>query len=386
MGILNTLRHELIDIIEWLDDRGHTLVWRYPRYQNEIKHGASLIVRPGQSAVLVDRGKIADVFEPGTYALNTPNIPILSTLRGWAYGFESPFKCEVYFVSTRTLTDLKWGTPNAIMLRDPEFGPIRLRAFGVYTLRALDARTLLRELVGTDGIFEADEVTELLRAIIASSFAELIGQAHATALDLAAQYGSLGDSLRKRVCERIDDEYGLEIPQLHIVNIGLPKEVEEALDTRSRMNVLGDMQRYQQYQSAQSIPLAATNPNGATAAVAGLAVGVAMAASMGNGTSLAATARKEAAPGPAVRSQITPVAAEPASSAPSAAVWHVAVDGAPQGPFDIEHVQRGIVSGQYSAQTLVWTPGMVHWTAAATVMQLASCFAPPPLPSAPLAT
>ncbi|HEY2734393.1 MAG TPA: SPFH domain-containing protein, partial [Polyangiales bacterium] len=238
MGIFNTLRNELVDIIEWVDDGRHTLVWRFPRYQNEIKNGAQLIVRPGQQAVFVDQGKIADTFEPGRYELKTENLPLLSTLRGWKFGFESPFKAEVYFVSTRTLTDLKWGTPNPIMLRDSEFGPIRLRAFGNYTLRAIDPKALLRELVGTDGIFDANEVAELLRSIIASAFTDLLGESHISALDLAAKYTELSDTLRTKVCERIDDEYGLQVPALQIVNIALPEAVEKAIDTRSQMGVI----------------------------------------------------------------------------------------------------------------------------------------------------
>jgi membrane protease subunit (stomatin/prohibitin family) len=233
MGIFNTLRNELIDIIEWIDDGKHTLVWRFPRYENEIKNGARLIVRPGQSAVFVREGQIADVFGPGSYELTTKNLPLLSTLAGWKYGFDSPFKAEVYFVSTRTLTDLKWGTPNPVMLRDADFGPIRLRAFGNFTLRAIDSKALLRELVGTDGIFAVEAVAELLRAIIASSFADVIGEAQLAALDLASKYNELSELLKKRVCERIDDEYGLEVPALQIINIALPESVEKALDKRS---------------------------------------------------------------------------------------------------------------------------------------------------------
>ncbi|MFN8708514.1 MAG: SPFH domain-containing protein, partial [Planctomyces sp.] len=166
MGLFDKLRNELIDIIEWLDDSRHTLVWRFPRYQNEIKNGAQLIVRPGQVAVFVHRGQIADICEPGNYELKTDNLPIISTIAGWKYGFNSPFRAEVYFVSTRQITDLKWGTPNPIMLRDPEFGPIRIRAFGTYGVKAANPKILLQELVGTDSEFDADEVTELLRSII----------------------------------------------------------------------------------------------------------------------------------------------------------------------------------------------------------------------------
>ena len=147
MGFLDKLRGELIDVVEWVDDSRHTLVWRFPRYHNQIKYGAQLIVRPGQGAIFVREGRIADVFGPGQYRLETKNLPILSTLEGWKYGFDSPFKAEIYFVSTRQIPDLKWGTPNPVMMRDADFGPIRLRAFGTYTLKATDPRALLQELV-----------------------------------------------------------------------------------------------------------------------------------------------------------------------------------------------------------------------------------------------
>ena len=257
MGLLERLRKELIDIIEWLDHTRDTLVWRFPRYRNEIKNGAQLIVRPGQMAIFVHRGEIADVFEPGNYKLTADNLPILSTLQGWKYGFESPFKSEVYFVNTRQITELKWGTPNPIMLRDPEFGPIRLRAFGVYALKASDPRALLKELVGTDDSFEADEMLELMRGIINNAFADVLGSSQLAALDLAANYGELSENLRQAVIERVDDEYGLDIPQLNIVNISLPEEVEKALDTRSSMGVIGDMNRFQQYQMGQAMTAAA---------------------------------------------------------------------------------------------------------------------------------
>ena len=172
MGFLDKLRGELVDIIEWMDDTRHTLVWRFPRYHNQIKNGAQLIVRPGQVAVFVHRGELGDVFEPGNYVLKADNLPILSTLMGWKHGFDSPFKSEVYFVSTRQITDLKWGTPNPIMLRDADFGMVRLRAFGNYTLKAIDAKILLKELVGTDGAFEADEIQVLLRSMINTAIAD----------------------------------------------------------------------------------------------------------------------------------------------------------------------------------------------------------------------
>lgn len=373
MGLFDKLRGEFVDIIEWIDDTRHTLVWRFPRYQNEIKNGAQLIVRPGQVAVFVHRGQLADAFEPGNYSLTTDNLPILSTIMGWKYGFNSPFRSEVYFVSTRQITDLKWGTPNPIMFRDADFGPIRLRAFGTYSLRAIDPKALLKELVGTDGVVEADEVSELIRSLIQTAFAEYLGQAKIAALDISSNYQQLSDGLRKLVCERIDDEYGLEIPQLSILNVSLPEEVEKALDTRSSMGVLGDMGRYQQYQFATSLPLAAANPGGGPAAAGmGLGMGMAMAGQMAN----------------AMQQAHVPPTAMPVGSVPPpppVAQWHVAVNGKTMGPFSSPQLAQGAATGEINPATLVWTNGQNGWLPAGQLPALAGLFAsvPPPPPPAP---
>ena len=376
MGFLDKLRGELVDIIEWLDHTRDTLVWRFPRYHNQIKNGAQLIVRPGQVAIFVHRGELADVFEPGHYELATDNLPILSTLQGWKHGFDSPFKSEVYFVSTRQVTDLKWGTPNPIMLRDPEFGPIRLRAFGTYTLKATDPRALLRELVGTDAVFEADEIHELLRSIINSSLADLLGESKIAALDLASSYDELSDKLRAEAVSRVDDEYGLDLPQLYIVNISLPPEVEKALDTRTSMSVIGNMNQFQQYQMGQAMTAAAENPAGGGAADGmGLGMGFAMASRMMPGAMMpgGAASGAPAAPGVAVPPPV-----------PGAPVYHVAIDGQSQGPFTSRQMAQAIAAGRINADTLVWSAGMASWTSAGQTPQLAGQFAPaPPPPPAP---
>lgn len=369
MGLFDRLRHELIDIIEWIDDSNHTLVWRFPRYRNEIKNGAQLIVRPGQMAVLVSGGEIADVYPPGHYELSTQNMPILSTLKGWKYGFESPFKAEVYFVSTRQITDLKWGTPNPVMLRDPEFGPIRVRAFGMYALQATDPKALLREIVGTDDDFQSEEITDLLRSMITSSFSQAVAELQIPALELASRYHELGATIRKHVVEQIDDEYGLDCPQLVVVNISLPEAVEKALDTRTSMGVIGDMNRYQQYQMGNAMTKAAENSAGGGAAEGmGLGMGLAMANRMMPGMS------GGAAPGAA------------AAPPPPPAAWHVAEGGQTKGPFSLEQLAAGASSGQLSQDTLVWTAGMQSWAAAGTVPALSNLFAsqapPPPPPPA----
>src|ERR1700722_16734481 len=192
MGLFDKIRHELIDIIDWTDDTSDTLVWRFPRYENEIKYGAKLIVRESQSAAFINEGKLADVFQPGTYTLQTQNLPILSTLKGWKYGFESPFKAEVYFVSTRTMTDRKWGTKNPILLRDAEFGMVRLRAFGTYALRVSDPAAFLRQVAGTQATFTVEQIEDQLRDLVVARFADALGSAKVAAIDLAGNYDRVG--------------------------------------------------------------------------------------------------------------------------------------------------------------------------------------------------
>ncbi len=374
MGLFDKLRGELVDIIEWIDDSNHTLVWRFPRYNNEIKNGAQLIVRPGQVAVLVHNGEIADLYKPGHYELTTQNMPIMTTLEGWKYGFESPFKAEVYFVSTRQITDLKWGTPNPVMLRDPEFGPIRIRAFGTYAIKAVEPKALLREIVGTDGNFQSDEITALLRAMITSVFSDVLGKLQIAALDLASRYQEIAAAVRAAVVEQIDDEYGLDCTQLILVNVSLPEAVEKALDTRTSMGVIGDMDRFQQFQIGQAMTAAASNPGGGGAAEGmGLGMGLAMANRMMPGL-----AGGNAVGGGSLGGAVPPPA--PGS------VWHIAVGGETRGPFTMQQMAAGAASGEVKSDTMIWTAGMPSWLAAASVPQIAQLLAastPPPPPSSP---
>jgi len=356
MGLFEKLRAELIDIVEWVDDSHAALVWRFPRYHNQIKHGAQLIVRPGQTAVFVHQGKIADVFTPGRHTLETKNLPLLSTLAGWKFGFDSPFKAEVYFVSTRQVTDLKWGTPNPVLIRDPDFGPIRVRAFGTFTLRAIDPKALLQELVGTDSIFEVDEVGVLLRSIIGQAFADLVATADLSVVDLAANQNDLAEKLRKMVVERVDDEYGLDVPALFIVNVSVPEEVEKALDARSSMREIDDLAAYQQYQIGAATKVAAANPAG------GIAAG-----GIGVGMGLAMAGRMAAAPQ-------TPAVPQAPPPPPPPPAWHVVQGGQATGPFTIEDLTRAAASGTLRGDTLVWTVGMASWVPVSQVPQLAEIF------------
>ncbi len=374
MALLDMLRAELVDIVEWIDDSEHTLVWRFPRYRNQIKYGANLIVRPGQSAVFVHQGRIADVFGPGHYSLETKNLPLLSTVMGWMHGFDSPFKAEVYFVSTRQLTGLKWGTPNPVPLRDPDFGSVRVRAFGTYTLKAIDPGRLLSELVGTDGVYEADEISSFLRSIISMAFADVVANSGISVLDLAQNYSALSEKLREDVVARIDDEYGLEIPQLYIVNVSVPAEVERALDARASMAMLGDMASFQAYQLGQAMPEAAANPAGGLAgAGVGLGMGLAMTNSMGGIGGMGQSSTPSPAPPPAAAPPPIPVTV----------LWHFAENDASVGPFTGPQLAQAISAGRVLPTTLVWTSGMAEWMAAGEHDSLAGVFAtlPPPIPA-----
>src|SRR5215467_6906419 len=232
MALWDKLLGELVDIVEWLDDTNDTLAYRFERYQNEIKYGAKLVVREGQMAVFVNEGQLADVFKPGTYTLTTENLPVLSTLKGWKYGFHSPFKAEVYFISTRRWTDQKWGTQNPIMLRDPEFGPVRVRAFGTYAVQVTDPATFLRQLVATDPSFETYEITGQLRNTIVARFTDALGRAKLPVLELAGNYERIARVAMEAIGPDLA-QMGLTLPAFYIENISLPPEVEEAIDKRT---------------------------------------------------------------------------------------------------------------------------------------------------------
>ncbi|MEN3308195.1 MAG: hypothetical protein V7603_4397, partial [Micromonosporaceae bacterium] len=273
MGLMDKLRGELIDIIEWLDDSRDTIVWRFPRYDNEIKMGAQLVVRESQTAVFVNEGSVADTYGPGTYTLQTENMPILSTLRGWKYGFHSPFKAEVYFVNTRQFTDMKWGTQNPVIVRDAEFGMVRLRAFGAYSVRVVDATKLLRELVGTDPQFRTEEVEEYLRQTIVGRLGSALATAQVPMLDLAAHQDAIGARLAGVLTEELS-AIGIAIPRFIIENISVPPEVEEALDKRTQMGIVGNLDQYTKFQAANALEDAANNPGGAGEGI-GLGLGMA---------------------------------------------------------------------------------------------------------------
>lgn len=370
MGIFSKLAGELLDIIEWTEPTDSQLMaYRFPRYNNEIKYGAKLTVREGQAAVFVNQGQIADVFGPGMYGLNAPNLPILSTLMSWPYGFESPFKAEVYFISTRRWTDQKWGTSNPIMLRDPEFGPVRVRAFGTYAIQVSDPKTFLQQLVATDPSFETFEITGQLRSMIVSRFTDALGQMKVAVLDLAGNYAKIGAEAQMKMGDEFAN-MGLKLATFVIENVSLPPEVEQALDTRTKMGVIGNLDAYTKFQTAEAIPTAAANPGGMGGVGAQLAVGVAMGSQMAGsiGAAMAAPQQQAGAAGP------PPLPAGP--------VYFVAIDGKQAGPFDLGALQSKVAEGKLRRETLVWKQGMPAWAAASSVAELEAVLAsvPPALP------
>ncbi|MFN0284385.1 MAG: SPFH domain-containing protein [Kineosporiaceae bacterium] len=371
MGLMDRLRGEFIDIIEWTDDSRDTIVWRFPRADNEIKMGAQLVVRESQTAVFVNEGQIADAFTPGTYTLETQNLPILSKLKGWKYGFESPWKAEVYFVNSRLFTDLKWGTQNPVIVRDAEFGMVRLRAFGAYAMRVTDASKMLRELVGTDPQFRTEEVSEYLRQMIVGRLGTALATAGVPMLDLAAHQQTIGQRIAGVLSEDLAN-VGITVPTFIIENISVPPEVEAALDKRTQMGVVGDLDQYTRFQTANAIEDAAQNPGGG--AGEGIGIGLGMAVGQRMAEQLGRPAAGQPAPAGAAPAPPPPL--------PAGEQWFLGVDGQQQGPFDTASLAGRAASGGLSPDTLVWKAGMAQWTAAKDVPEVAAMLssAPPALP------
>ncbi len=273
--------NQFIEVIEWLDESKDTLLYRFPVYQQEIKNGAQLIVRESQAAVFVFEGQVADVFVPGRYTVEGGNTPILSKLGAWKYGFNSPIKAEVYFVNTKQFTDMKWGTSNPIMLRDTDFGIVRLRAFGAYSLRVADPAGFIREIAGTNGHFQTEDIDGQLKRAIVTEFSDALGELKIPALDLAAQYKEIGEAIRAKINEDFNS-WGLEVTKFYVENISLPPEVEAAMDKRASMGALGNVQTYAQFQAADAMRDAAQNEGGGAGLGAGLGAGFAVGGQMAN--------------------------------------------------------------------------------------------------------
>lgn len=367
MGLFDKLKGEFIDVVEWTDSSNDTMVWRFPRYQNEIKMGAKLTVRESQVAVFVNEGTMADEFKPGLYTLQTQNMPVMTTLKSWKFGFNSAFKAEVYFINTKQFTNQKWGTKNPIMLRDAEFGPVRLRAFGTYALRIIDAKKFLKEIAGTDAHFTTEEVTDQLRNLVITRFTDAVAESKIPVLDLASNY----DELSKFVGTKINPEFqelGIEVTKLLIENISLPPEVEAALDKRSSMGIIGNLGAYSQFQAANSMEKAAENGNSIMGAGVGMGMGFGMANQMGN-----MYQQNQFNPN---QNQNTPPPPPPITQ------YFIAVNSQQTGPFTEQVLQQMIQQGTLKKESMVWKNGMAAWAPADQISELGKLFSavPPPLP------
>ncbi|HET7434022.1 MAG TPA: SPFH domain-containing protein [Thermoanaerobaculia bacterium] len=384
MGFLDNLKNQIgsqfIEIIEWLDETNDTLVYRFPVYNQEIKMGAQLVVRENQVALFVNEGEVADVFKPGRYELSTQNIPILTTLRGWKYGFNSPFKAEVYFFNTRMFTDLKWGTANPVMMRDAEFGMIRMRAYGTYAMRISEAKPFFKTVVGTQGLTTTEDILGQLRSTIISNFSDIVAESKIAALDLASSYRELSTLAQKELAPSFA-EYGLELSRFVIDNISLPEEVEAAIDQRTKLGVLGDrMQQYTQMQAADSIKVAAANPGGLAGAGAGLGAGMAIGQAFGS--TMGGAMGAGSAPPPPQGSSAPPPPPGQHGNVPR---WSLAIDGKTYGPYTDDALKAMVQSGQVAASAQAWRPGASGWASLDSYSELGlngggSAMPPPPPP------
>jgi len=279
MGITDFFKGELLEIIEWTDDSRDTLSWRFPDDDKAIKNGAQLIVRESQIAQFVYLGEFGDTFRPGKHSLTTDNIPILTRLKSWKFGFNSPFKADVYYVVTRLFTGNKWGTSNPVMLRDNDFGVVRVRAFGTYDFKIVEPKTFLREVAGSDHNFRLDEFSDTMRSRVVSIFTDAIASANIPVLDVAARYSELGEALLPLINPAVTSKYGLEITSFIVENVSVPPEVEQAVDKRSSMAAIGNLNDFVKYQMGKGFE-AGGGSAGAAGTAAELAVGFGLAQQM----------------------------------------------------------------------------------------------------------
>jgi len=337
MGIFDFIKGELIEIIEWTDDSRDTLSYRWPDDDKEIKNGAQLIVRESQVVQFVAAGQYADLFGPGKHTLSTQNIPVLSTILGWKYGFNSPFKCDVYYLNTRLFTGNKWGTSNPVMMRDKDFGIVRLRAFGTYDFRIVDPPKFLKEVAGTDQNFRLDEFADTMRSRIVSVFTEALARAQVPALDVAQRYSELGEALLPIVNQTIKDKYGLEVTAFVIENVSVPPEVEQAIDKRSAMSAIGNLNDYVKYQMGATM---GQGDGGAAAVPAQMAVGFGIAQEMMKSMG-------------GVSSPAAPAASAPAAPAPAGGLEVLTPEQAAQVlGVSVEDVNASIASGDLKARKI----------------------------------
>ncbi len=360
MGFFDWISGQFIDVIEWVDDSHDTMVYRFPRQGHEIKYGAKLTVRESQVAVFVNEGVIADILGPGIYELETKNLPIMTSLEHWDHGFNSPFKAEVYFVNTKRFTNLKWGTKNPIMVRDPEFSMVRLRAFGTYEIRITDAGQFMREIVGTDGHFTIDEIDDQLKNLIVSKFTTVLGESKIPILELASNYEKFSNYVTEHIAPYFG-EYGLQLLKVIVENISLPDNVEKALDKRTSREITGNLDDNLKYQTGEA--LGNSNGGGTISDMIGMGAGIALGQNMADSFNKNHT--KDTPPPLPTRDE---------------KVYHIALDNVSEGPYDIRTIKNLILKGEINRDTLVWSKGMSDWNKAENVFQNLFENTPPPLP------
>jgi membrane protease subunit (stomatin/prohibitin family) len=297
MSLGSFIKKQFIDILQWNEDVDGVLAWRYPMQDFEIQYGGSLTVRESQVAVFVNEGKIADVFAPGMHKLTTQTLPVLTYLKNWDKLFESPFKSDVYFFSTRLQTGRKWGTPQAITLRDTDFGMVRLRAFGMYSYAIADARKFFTSISGTRAVYTRDDLEEQLRGILVSTMATSLGTASKPFLDLAANQTLMAGEVKGPI-ESAFGKYGLALDVFNVTSVNLPEDLQEALDKRIAIGMSGDLNKYTQYQVANAVPLAAQNEGGMAGVGASLSAGLVLGQTMAQGLAGAQKAPSEPSAAP----------------------------------------------------------------------------------------
>jgi len=370
--IKEKLSHEFIDIIEWLDYTDDTIAHRFERYQNEIKNGAKLVVREGQTAVFINEGQLADVFEPGTYDLTTQNLPILTTLKGWKYGFNSPFKAEVYFVNTHLFTDEKWGTKSPITLSDDRFGLVEIRAFGTYAFKISDAGKFIIDIVGTDSNFTNFEINEHLKSLIATRFTDTVGQANLPIELYAANTTELSDTCREVMAPEFQS-VGISLEKFYIENVSMPEDLKKEIFEYSRIDKL-DLDKLTKFKTAKAIEAAAKNEGGTAGAGMGMGMGFVLAQQMGG--------MMNPQMGGAV--QVQPNAAQVPPPMPVQTQYYYAANGVQHGPVSFEQLQALFAGRTINRDSLVWKQGMSAWTPLKEVEELKSFLGgntPPPLPT-----
>ncbi len=381
MGIFDEIKkklsHEFIDIIEWLDNTNDTIVHRFERYQNEIKNGAQLIVREGQTAVFISEGRLADVFTPGTYTLSTQNLPLLSTLKGWKYGFNSPFKAEVYFVNTRLFTDEKWGTKNPITLNDDRFGFVEVRAFGTYAFRINDAGKFIVDIVGTDANFTNYEINEHLKSLITTRFTDTIGEANLPIELYAKNTNELSETCQE-VMQAEFNSVGISLEKFYIENVSMPEDLKKEIYEYSRLDKL-DLDKLTKFKAAKAIEVAAANEGGTAGAGMGMGMGFALAQQMGG----MMNPTQSQQPQQQTYQQPNNTQGTPPPM-PAQVQYFYAFNGQQSGPVSFEQLKSLFANRTVNKDSLVWKQGMANWSALKDVEELKVFLGgntPPPLPN-----